>query len=160
MERIPRTGEIYRNQKDELYQVITVAKHSESGEPLVVYQALFGDFGTYAAELGRFTGEADHGKRPQVKQKCCFEKVEPQQASSDQELRPNQKLMEFLDAESFDEKYKVLSSMRDEITHKLIDDLAVAIDVVIPEGDLIKRYDELKYAVRMRQRYEYANRLK
>ena len=72
----------------------------------------------------------------------------------------NPKIMEFLETENFEEKYHILTSMRDEITDGMIDTMAVAMDVVIPEGPIEKRYEDLKYTIRTRQQYEFANRLR
>lgn len=196
MDRTPKPGELYRHFKNKLYQIITVAQHSETGEKLVIYQALYGDFKTYARPLDMFVSKVDHDKYPDAGQVYRFEKVEPEQkAESEHKTESEQKavtqqkdgcgntdsyagsqaisqenndnaeqinpgLLEFLDAETFDEKYNVLVSMRDNIDDKLIDDIAVVMDVVIPEGKLMDRYDDLKNTIRTRQRYEFSNRLR
>lgn len=234
MERIPKSGEFYRHFKNKLYQVITVATHSETGEQLVIYQALYGDYKTYARPLVMFTSEVDHEKYPEVTQKYRFERVEPgdwkedtgyAKAAADtetvsdadchgaeklpdtagyrkceevqtQEIKKyntpevltegsgkicnteqgtaqitedsrtvenqadeskaqiNPKVLEFLDTEDFDERYNILVSLRDELDDQMVNILAVALDVVIPEGRLEERYDALKNCLRTRQRYE------
>lgn len=63
-------------------------------------------------------------------------------------------LYRFLDADSFSEKYKIVCDMRADVTDRLIDDIAVVLDVVIPEGKLSERYAQLKYCIQTRQKYE------
>ena len=175
MDRTPKPGELYRHFKNKLYQIVTVATHSETGEKLVIYQALYDDFGVYARPLDMFVSEVDHEKYPDVKQKYRFEKItlkdkpedmpepdadEGQAPDADEGQAPDPRLMEFLDADTFEEKYNILVSMRDTITDRLIDDIAVVMDVVVPEGPLQKRYDDLKNTIKTRQYYEFSNRLR
>ena len=194
MDRIPKPGELYRHFKNKLYQIVTVATHSETGEKLVIYQALYDDFGIYARPLDMFVSEVDHEKYPDVKQKYRFERITPQTkqtdtqvkseavgqsaaklpeagsvqvqtskaqvADADEDQAPNPQLIKFLDADTLEEKYNILVSMSDTITDRLLDDMAVVMDVVIPEAPLMERYEDLKNIIRTRQHYEFANRLR
>ncbi len=154
MQGKPEAGETYRHFKDKMYKIIGVAKHSETKEEMVVYQALYDDFGMYVRPLEMFISEVDHVKYPEVTQKWRFELVESQEDG----VSP--KLMQFLDADSLEERYNILISMQDEITDQMIDSMAVVCDVVIEDGDIIKRYDELKRIIATRQKYEQSNRLR
>lgn len=58
-----------------LYEIVGVATHSETREPMMVYRPLYDDGGMYVRPLKMFLSEVDHEKYPEVKQKYRFEEV-------------------------------------------------------------------------------------
>ena len=59
-----RTGR-YRHYKGGEYEVIGVARHSETLEPLVVYRPLYNDSGLWVRPHAMFVGSVEHGGRAQ-----------------------------------------------------------------------------------------------
>lgn len=164
MERIPKPGEFYRHFKDKLYQVLTVAEHTETGEHMVVYQALYGDFRTYARPLSMFVSEVDHIKYPEAVQRYRFEKVEPdrenllkeepawEETEEEPWLQPC--VLSFLDAESWDEKLQILASMRGKVRQKELDNIFMALDIQKGSGNIESQMDALEGYLKTQKRYD------
>lgn len=196
--RVPKPGEIYKHFKNNLYQIIAVAIHSETGEQMVVYQALYGSFKTYVRPLSMFISKVDHNKYPQVKQEYRFEifnveatnnfaasetKVSMEKQIEENEVENNtlQKsapqfntpptfrhtepdpkssevnaiLMDFLDADTFEEKLNIIVGKKKQLNDRLINNMAAAIDCSIDDGPLDVRINDLIYNLTTLSRFEF-----
>lgn len=248
MKQLPKPGEIYRHFKGNCYRIITTATHTETGEKLVIYQALYGDYGIYARELDMFIEPVDRDKYPDAKQRMRFEllpsgaarpvvpregaaarqtvpptgqaaarqtasgqatarQAAPGQSTpirqtvsgqstqtkpaasvesaavrqtasgqstpvrqttseqtelSDKKQPPEKEaepkvdpmVLAFLDAPTCKEKLQILTGMRERLTDAMINTMAIASDVEVKSGDITERYEELKYCLATKERFE------
>ena len=207
---IPKPHELYKHFKGNLYQIVTIAQHSETGEQLVIYQAMYGDFKTYARPLAMFTSKVDKVKYPEVQQRFRFEL---QGADADRQTRENDEVnggqtttqavptataqntaiwtaqaatvqdavtvaaqpasvetqpeepeldplvLEFLDADSYEQKLNILAGLHHRITDEMITTMAIACDIEVNDGETEERYEELKNCLLTMEKFE-CNRLR
>lgn len=139
------------------YQVICVARNSETQEEMAVYQALYGEFECFVKPLDLFlkewNGEGEQADEIEAPKQEDDGQEDTGNANPDGE-QANPVLLEFLDADTLEQKYQILKSLGSSVTNRLIDDFAVVLDLVIPDGNLDDRYQQLLNSVRTRQKYE------
>lgn len=68
-------GDFYRHFKGTIYQIRELAKHSETGEEMVVYQGMYPPFQVWVRPLSMFLDRVDHEKYPECRQQYRFEEV-------------------------------------------------------------------------------------
>ncbi len=240
MQNIPRPGQIYRHFKGNLYRIVTLAEHSETGEALVIYQALYGEYKVYARPLSMFMERLDRNKYQDAAAEMRFTlqeeliapvvaKMKPEaDAGAERSSRterttgeggagaagltdaeesgetsfkaagapiPTQPagstenadietadvpvsaegaeasaadetgfhldplVIEFLDADTCEKRLNILSALRERITDDMINIMAISVGVEIKEGDVERRYDELRSCLLTFGKYE-SNRLR
>lgn len=105
MERkMPVPGNFYRHFKGNIYQIKDIATHSETGEKMVVYQAMYPPFGTWVRPLAMFLEKVDRKKYPDVKQRYRFEQIDIRTAAEKNEI--NQKEQDVTNVAVSDEDLK------------------------------------------------------
>ncbi len=199
----PRPQEMYRHFKGNIYQIRCLAKHSETGEMMVVYQAMYDTFQIYVRPLAMFMEEVDVEKYPDARQQYRFELLQDSElvsgsqaaeetisrlqaveetisglqaveepvkennagsggtenAEEMQQLNIDPLVMEFLEADTYEQRLNILAALRSRITDEMINTMSMAVDLEIKEGDVEERYEELRNCLLTFEKYE-CNRLR
>lgn len=157
---LPVPGEFYRHFKNRMYQIVAIAYHSETQEPMVVYQALYGEFKIWVRPLPMFMEEVDHVKYPDVEQKYRFEKVERpgNSAEAAEEARPmNPYLLEFFDAmdeKRYDKMLEALAKLSGQATQKEIDDICMVLDMQTVGASVYEQIADIRRHIQMLRKFD------
>lgn len=183
MGNTPKPYEIYRHFKGNLYQIIAVAKDSEDGHDIVVYQALYHPFTIYARDLKMFMGPVDRSKYsaneyPQEMRFAPvtentgedFGAVQPANAepagrfaeekrsedrnAEERKIEVNPALMMFLDAKNYEQKLDVLREVKGELTPEILTPIELSLGMEPQDGTVEERYRLVKTNLLTRQKYE------
>ncbi len=149
--------QVYRHFKGNIYKVITLAKHSETGEEMVVYRDVYGSHETYVRPREMFESPVDRQKYPDAEQEMRFELMDETEAAGTG-LKP---LVEaFLDADGANERMEILKRLQDTVNDDDIDIMAGVMDFDIGrDHSLPERYKMLMDSLSVRGRFE-TNRLR
>ena len=164
--RIPKKGEIYRHFKGNLYEIVIIARDSETLEEKVVYKEVDGD-SAYVRSLPMFVSLVDREKYSDVAQEFRFELVKEAQArgvetvilnsneaDSQEAMKDHSMIMEFLDLDSVEAKIEYLQGARERITEEFIGVVAHSLDFVENKSDLQERYHAILSYLKTVARYE------
>lgn len=63
-------------------------------------------------------------------------------------------VMDFLDADTYEERLNILAALHHRITDDMINTMAISVDVEIEDGPIETRYEELKHCLITFQKYQ------
>lgn len=144
------SGQIYQHFKGDMYKVLCEAVHSETGEKLVIYQALYDESKIFARPYEMFVSKVDKEKYPNVKAEYRFTPYIEEEGN----IKVNPKVLEFLDTDVFSEKRRILEDMAGIITNDMINTMAYSLDFELNDGTVDERYEELLNCVLLREKFE------
>lgn len=174
---IPLPGSFYKYTDGNILQIICIAKNYKDKEMEVVYQKMFPPFDIWTEPLDNFMDKTDNGEDMQKYRPLQVKTGDiPESASIDNDVfkeallngtidrkiagrMPDSEIaekgfMELLDARSYHEKYIIFTSLRKYLDKRLLSNIAVALDIVLEDGDEEEQYDSILHCLQTFEHYE------
>lgn len=182
LHHLPAPGEFYRHEKGNLYQILAIAIHTETKEPLVVYQALYGEFKIFACPLPLFLGKTEEGKERFVKTEIG--NVVPVPETTDDSIASREaheeasaallqeepeelieeigtekqdfyeRMEQFYDAGSYEKKLDYLFALHDDLNDTALANIALSLDIAVPEGSFEERFQSIVSCLKTMKKYQ------
>lgn len=168
-----RPGDIGTKSDGTKYQIIALATHRDTKEQYVVYQELSHDFKIYTVPYKSFDKSSDKIEDSHVNDRSQEDKqvkiIQKRERTTDvqdidkeerdtESKEVNKYLLEFLNADTYKQKIEVLSTAKGKIDERVLDNMAVSVDFVLPEGSLEAKYQALVQCIRTYEKFETRRR--
>ncbi len=160
--RIPKKGDIYRHFKGNLYEIVIIARDSETLEEKVVYKSVNSE-DAYVRNLAMFLSKVDKAKYPDVKQEFRFELVSEEdskiceievQKEAEPVMENQNMILEFLELDTTNDKIQYLVQNKDHISDNFLSVAAHSLDFVESAEDIHERLEDILKYLRTVSRYE------
>lgn len=180
--RVPAAGQLFLNKEKKLFQFILIAADKDNQKDIAVYQELSGDYKVYAKELSSFltemlpyTTEMPYKEQTIEKEYTPDIKLETKSNVIQNEVKEIEEikakfkettkvsddnevvspiLLDFLDADTYEEKLNVLIGSRKNLTDRIVNHMAISIDCIVEDGDMEDRINNLIYCLKTHARFE------
>lgn len=150
---IPKPGEEYQHFKGKKYEIITIARHTEDDEDLVVYKALYEPYTVYARPLTMFMEKVDRAKYPDVRQFYRFERCD-QYDFETHTIAIDPSLLKFLDADTYEDKFELLKELNGKLTPEILTPMELSLGIEPSDKSVEERYQDLKGQLMTKMRFE------
>ena len=157
-------------------QIIARAQTKPTYQEVICYQELTNPYDHFVMEKRQFfaeyvkdfaelplVGRKQIGKKedlpdrqPRISKGEVLTEEESEETQEEEKSEPEtdtiQKMLAFLDAETYHEKIRILEDMKDELNEHILNNLAVSLDLSIEEG--MDGYQLILSELKMREKYE------
>ncbi|MFT3985572.1 MAG: DUF1653 domain-containing protein [Lachnospiraceae bacterium] len=177
MREEPKEFQVYKHFRGTDYQVLAIAKHTETNEKLVIYRALYDPQKVYARPVEMFMSEISCKLYPDSQRRYRFElvtgdekvpeikaKVTEQQITQalyedydDSVIDPE--LEKFLDEKSYEKKLEMLIGLKKKADDEMLNTIAMSLDLEVTKTATDEKYKEILDCLKTLEKYE-CNRLR
>ncbi len=181
MRELPKAGEKYRHFKGTVYEVIAVARHTETMEELVIYRDTGKEDAVFARPMTMFMSGVDRVKYPGIPEEYRFTRVDEtnrQAVSSmedfsgrteiprkEEEKLPEKEelsepagvpseLLRFLDEDDYEEKLLILDEIKPKLTDGMLSAIGASLDLALNEGPMEEKLAEIRNYLTLQLKYD------
>lgn len=132
MRETPKELQVYRHFKGALYQIVTIAIHTETSEQLVIYRSLTHPDRVFARPVAMFLSEVNHKKYPDVKAKYRFTLLDENDTENQDKIEAGESVESVL---KFDAKESIeQNDYSDEDTGSALKETEIKDDLVTDDN--------------------------
>lgn len=146
-------GQKYCTKDGKKYQILTIGRHVDTGEEMLVFQGLFEPFAVYIKTLSQVAVASD--TVPEVETKISIDKKKDEkELSNSKEKNVEDLFIQFLDETSSKRKLEILMQMKPDLDLRLINNIAASMDLPADNENIQEQFEFIAENLKQRAKFE------